>query len=46
MPSVVKTSVEVPPKALREVGRFIGNPEILSKAVGECWKDTLERKRP
>jgi len=46
MPSVVKTSVEIPPRALREVDRFIGNPEILANAGGGCWKDILERKRP
>src|SRR6218665_1991250 len=32
MPSVVKTSVEVPPRALRGVNRFIGNHEILANA--------------
>ena len=46
MPSVVKTLVEVPPRALREVDRLIGNPEILANAGGGCLKDTLERKRP
>ena len=46
MPSVMKTSVEVPPRALREVNRFIGNHEILANAGGGCWKDTLEQKRP
>jgi len=46
VPSVVKTSVEVPLRAWRELDRFIGNPEILANAGGGCWKDTLERKRP